>query len=348
VKGRIAMKFDVMRATWPAVSVSILLMLVATLAVLLGTQSLQQIVTEMMIQVMVVVGMYIFIGNSGVLSFGHVGFMAIGAYGAAWLTCCTLPLVKPLYLPGLPEFLSQHTYPFVLGLISASLFSGIASLIVGVAILRLAGIGASIATFAFLAIVYTIYSNWSSVTGGASSISNIPVSIGPCLATLGAIGIVWVAFLHQTSRYGLMLRATRDDAVAARSSGIKIMQVRLIAFVLSALCVGIAGAFYSSFMGILSVDAFYLPLTFMTLAMLIVGGLGSLAGAVVGVMLVTLTTGSLRLLENGITLGTVAIQLPRGLQELGLGIFMVLALILRPTGIMNGSELPFPRGAKME
>jgi branched-chain amino acid transport system permease protein len=82
--------------------------------------------------------------------------------------------------------------------------------------------------------------------------------------------------------------------------------------------------------------------------MLIVGGLGSLAGAVVGVMLVTLTTGSLRLLENGITLGTVAIQLPRGLQELGLGIFMVLALILRPTGIMNGSELPFPRGAKME
>ena len=140
-----------------------------------------------------------------------------------------------------------------------------------------------------------------------------------------------------------MLRATRDDPVAAKSSGIRALKVRTIAFVISAMCVGVGGALYSSFLGILTVDTFYLSITFLTLAMLIVGGVGSLAGAVVGVLFITAVTEVFRGLENGISLGgELLFQLPRGLQEVSLGIIMILVLILRPGGLMNGNEFSLP------
>jgi branched-chain amino acid transport system permease protein len=343
---------NLLQRAWPFVSLAIILLSVCTLTVAFGGGQSQQIVTEMMIRVVVVVGIYIFIGNSGILSFGHIGFMAIGAYAAAWFTCCTLPMVKPMYLPDLPEFLKTASYPLSVGIASAAILTGAVSLVVGLVLMRLSGIAASIATFALLAIVASVYTNWEGMTGGSSSISNIPVDVGPWTATLFAIRVVLVAFIHQISRFGLMLRATRDDAVAARSSGIRELKVRTVAFVISAMCVGVGGALYSSFLGILTVDTFYLSITFLTLAMLIVGGIGSLSGAVVGVLFVTAVTEAFRALENGVALnGDVLLQLPRGLQEVSLGIIMILVLILRPAGLMKGKEFSLPprrepRGAR--
>ncbi|MEI5680774.1 branched-chain amino acid ABC transporter permease [Mesorhizobium sp. CCNWLW179-1] len=324
---------------WPLLAITLLLVALAALSKLAGG-SMPQVLTEMMIKIMMVVGVYIFVGNSGVLSFGHVGFVAIGAYAAAWFTCCTLPMVKPLYVPGLPLLLQENNYPFVAGLLSAVVVSGAVAAAVGVLIVRLSGIAASIATFAFLAIVFAVYSNWESVTGGTASISNIPVDVGPWMATFGAVGSVLVAFLFQSSRYGLMLRASRDEIVASRSCGVRVGYSRFAAWILSAVVAGAGGAFYSSYIGILSVDTFYLPLTFLVLAMLIVGGLQSVSGAVVGAVLLTAVTEFLRLLENG----NAFVQLPKGLQEVGLGIVMILILVLRPKGIMNGKEFNFRFG----
>lgn len=322
---------------WPLLVIALLLVALAALSKIAGG-SYPQVLTEMMIKIIMVVGIYIFVGNSGVLSFGHVGFVAIGAYAAAWFTCCTLPMVKPLYVPGLPLVLQENSYPFAVGILSAVFVSGIVAAVVGVLIVRLSGIAASIATFAFLAIVFAVYSNWESVTGGTASISNIPVDVGPWMATLGAILAVLLAFLFQSSRYGLMIRASRDEIVASRSCGVRVGYSRLAAWILSAVVAGVGGAFYSSYIGILSVDTFYLPLTFLVLAMLIVGGLQSLSGAVVGVVLLTAVTEFLRFLENG----DAFIHLPKGLQEVGLGIVMILILIFRPKGIMNGREFRYP------
>lgn len=322
----------------PAVIATLLLAVIGAAAFFSGNVT-GQLVAEMMIRIMIVVGIYIFTGNSGILSFGHIGFMCIGAYAAAWFTCCTLPLVKPLYLPGLPEFLQLNAYPLWAGILSAAVVSGLVALVLGIVISRLAGTAASIATFAFLAIVFSVYSNWESVTGGTSSISNIPVDVGVLTATVGAVVSVWIAFLHQISRYGLMLRAVRDEPVAARSSGVLTGRVRLVAWVLSAVVVGVGGAFYSSFIGILTVDAFYLTLTFLTLAMLIVGGVGSLSGAVIGVIALTIVTELLRMVENS----EAAVFVPKGLQEVGLGIAVILILIFRPRGLLNGREFGLSR-----
>jgi branched-chain amino acid transport system permease protein len=318
---------------WLVVSLGI----IALLSVSPIGDSFKVTLTEMFIRVIVVVGLYVFIGNSGIISFGQVGFMCIGAYAAAWATA--EPSFKQIMLQGLPDFLQQNQYPFLVAIAGALVLPALVGLCLGIAIMRLSGTAASIATFAFLMIVNSVYSNWDSVTAGVSSIIGIPTVVGPWTAYVFAILAIVVAYLFQISRFGLMLRASRDDEVAARASAVHIVRMRLIAFVLSAALVGVGGGLYAQFLGILTVDPFYLNLSFITIAMLVVGGMSSLTGAVSGVVVVTAIVQLLLFFERGLTLGGVTLRLPEGSQEIGLGIVMALILVFRPNGLTGGHEL---------
>jgi branched-chain amino acid transport system permease protein len=304
----------------------------AGLSLLGNFSALSMTLVEMMIRIVVVVGMYIFIGNSGVVSFGHIGFMCIGAYGAAWASAD--PMFKQIMLSGLPEVLRDHQYSFAVSASFGVFLAAFAALIFGGAILRLAGISYGIATFAFLIMVNSVYSNWESVTGGLSSITGIPSVVGLWTAVGFASAAILVAYLFQVSRYGLMLKASREDDVAARAIGVKVVRMRFVSFVLSAAVVGAGGALYAHFLGILTVDPFYLQLCFLTIAMLVVGGISSLSGAVLGVVVVTVVIEGLRIGERGIG----PVSLPVGSQELGLGLLMALVLVFRPLGLSNGKE----------
>lgn len=333
---------SLLRRYWPLAALCAVLVVVVAIGSL-GSEQLQVTLTEMLIRLIVVVGIYTFIGNSGILSFGHIGFMCIGAYAAAWATVD--PTWKQMMLTGLPDFLQQNAYGFLPAVAGGGALAGLVALVIGAAIMRLSGIAGSIATFALLSIVNSVYSNWESVTAGTSSIIGVPTVVGPWVALAFAIGTLVVAYIFQVSRYGLMLRASRDDEVAAKSSAVSIVRMRLIAFVVSAVIVGVAGALYAHFLGVLTADTFYLGLTFVTLAMLVVGGVGSLAGAVTGVLAVTLIVEVLRHLEAGVPLGGLTLQIPQGSQEIGLGIAMALILIFRPAGLTRGREVPWPFGA---
>ena len=234
----------------------IILAAVAGVSEIGGLDNLQVPLIEMLIRVLVVVGLYVFIGNSGVISFGQIGFMCIGAYAAGWATA--EPGFKQVMLQGLPDFLAQNQWPFPVAMVGAIVLPAIVALLFGLAILRLNGIAASIATFAFLIIVNSVYSNWNSVTAGVSSLVGIPTEVGPWVAFAFASAGIVSAYLFQISRYGLMLRATREDTVAAKACGVHSVRMRLIAFVLSAALVGAGGGLYAQFLGILTVDTFYL------------------------------------------------------------------------------------------
>jgi branched-chain amino acid transport system permease protein len=305
-----------------------------------GVKGVQVPLAEMLIQLTVVVGLYVFIGNSGVISFGHVGFMMIGAYAAAWASA--EPDFKQIALQGLPDFLKDNQYSFLTATTGAAILPAIVALLVGAAIMRLSGIAATIATFAFLMIVNSVYSNWDSVTGGADTLTGIPTPVGPGIALLFAIASIFVAYFFQISRYGLLLRASRDDSVAAKASAVRVNRVRLIAFVISAAIVGAGGGLYAHFLGILTADSLYLDETFMTMAMLVVGGIGSLTGAASGVVLVTLVVQLLRVFEQGVAVGDAHLLLPHGSQEIGLGLLMALILIFRPAGITRSREIACP------
>jgi branched-chain amino acid transport system permease protein len=324
----------------PAVLCGMLLVGLAALAFLFGSRLVQHSLTEMLVMVVVVVGTSIFVGNSGILSFGHISFMAIGAYASAWLT---LPLgLKRLNMPGLPSFLHQLSLPVTLSAVLSGLLAALVALAVGISILRLSGIGASIATLAFLMVVSVGYANWDSVTLGTSSIVGLPSYTGLGTALAWAVGALAAAHLYQVSRHGLMLRASRDNEIAAQAAGVNVVFERLIAFVISAFVVAVGGVLYGHFLGTISVDAFYLNLTFTSLAMLVVGGMGSLSGAVLGVVSLSLLIEALRQVEKGVEVSGLLLSLPPGSQEIGIAATMLVVLILRPKGLTNNKELRWP------
>jgi branched-chain amino acid transport system permease protein len=289
-----------------------------------------------LVSIVIVVGLYFFVGNSGVISFGSMAFVAIGAYAMAAQTCCAM--LKPSTMTGLPDFLKYNTYPTLPSVFVSGALAAFVAFIVGRPIMGLSGIPASIATFMGLGLLNVLFRNWDSVTLGESSIVGLPAFLDVWTSFAWAALAIVIAFLYQRSRHGLMLRATREDEVAARSAGIHVPALRMIAWVISAFVLGIGGALYSSYIGVISVNAFFLDLTFITLAMLVVGGMRSIYGAVVGVVVISAFSELLRELENGVDIGARHIATPSGFQEVLLGLTMLIVLLRFPRGITRGRE----------
>ncbi len=329
----------VRRHASPIVLCVLMLLLVAVTAPFDSAQ-LDRTVTEALIRIVYVVGLYIFVGNSGVVSFGHTAFMLVGAYATAWQDCCSM--TKSFYMPLLPKFMLENTVPPPIATVGSGVFAAIFAAVIGAAIIRLSGIGASIATFAVLAIVSVVYSNWDSLTAGTSTMTGIPSYTDHWVGLAWAVVAVIVAYLYQISRYGLSLRVSREDEVAAKAAGVNIIRQRFIAFVLSAFFVGLSGGLYAHFLGTISVDAFYLDITFITLAMLVVGGMNSLSGAVIGVIGISILIEFLRRFESGFHIGSATISVPGGTQEIGLGVAMLAILIFRQRGITGNREIAWP------
>lgn len=328
-----------LRAISTPMILAVILLGVVMLAQLTGDRSNLRLVTEVLIRVTLVVGLWIFVGNSGVISFGHVGFMAIGAYASAWLTM--RPQMKAMFLPDLWPILANTEWPVFPAAVASGLLAALVALIAGFAILRLSGIAASIATFAFLAIVYTVYSNWSGVTGGTSSVVGLTRYVNEWVALGWAVATIAAAALYANSASGLALRATREDEVAASASGINMYRHRLLSLVVSAFFAGVAGALLGHSIGVLNPDSFYLNITFISLAMLVVGGIGSLSGAVIGVLAVSVLLEALARMESGLSIGEVTFALPSGAQQILIGVAMIVMLILRPSGLTGGREIQF-------
>jgi branched-chain amino acid transport system permease protein len=330
----------VLRSLWPFLAPAAI---VVALAVVLATSSpvMARVVTDALIKMTIVVGLYVFIGQSGIMSFGHAGFMVIAAYLSAWLTIT--PQFKKIILPDIPLWLQHVQFHPAVAALAATAVTTVIALIIGSALMRLSGIAASIATFAFLNVVVVVYNNWTSWTKGTASLVGLPVYVGPYAALAVAIGAMFVAFAFQSSRWGMMLRATREDPVAARAAGVSIVITRLVGFVVSVAIVAVGGLMQGHFSGALTTSAnVYLNLTFLTLTMLIVGGMRSLAGAVSGVVLVAVISEILRQLERGISLAGIQVTAPSGFGQVALGIILLLVLLLRPTGLLGGREVPFP------
>lgn len=321
---------------------SLLLLAFAMVALAVGSKPFNQTIIDIFLKVIFAVGLWAFIGNSGVISFGHITFACLGGYVAAWTTI--KPMMKGMSMPGLPDWLMQVELPYWAAAAAAAAWAALWALIFGAVLMRLSGIAASIATFAMLAMINSIYSNWESVTAATSSVVGIPIvrTIWPYL--IAAVLSVFVAWAYAISRHGLALRAARDEPTAAAASGVDIPRARLIAFVLSGAIMGMGGALYAHSIGVVTPDTFYLGLTFITLSMLVVGGMGSLSGAVLGVLILSTLIQVLRWLEAGVQVGETTFALPGGVQEIALGVVMILILMYRPAGIMGNRELNLPSG----
>ena len=277
----------------------LILLVVALAALAVSSGPFNQTVIDIFIRVMLVVGLYVFIGNSGVISFGHIGFTCLGAYATAWLTMP--PPMKKMALPGLPDFIIAAKLPFPIAIVIAAIFAGVCAFIFGKILMRLSGIAASIATFAMLAVINQVYSNWEDVTGATSSIVGIPI-----------VRIIWPYFDLRDHRGGRSLslfnfavgagvaRGARRGDGGALHRGSTSPANGSSPSPSAASMMGLGGALYAHSVGVVTPDTFYLGLTFISLSMLVVGGMNSLSGAVIGVVLLSTLIQILRWFEKGV------------------------------------------------
>ncbi len=323
---------------WPALSLGVLVA-ASSLFGLVGA-SVNRTVGTMMINLLIVVGLYSFVGLSGIFSFGHIGFAAIGAYGFAFTA---MPVeTKERLLPNLPGWLTDVHLPTVAALLVAGTTAALVGLVLAVPLMRMNGLSAALGTLIMLIVINQVARNWRDVTNGTAGVPAVPVSTTTISAMAWAFVVIGVVFAFQQSRYGVRLRATREDEVAARALAINVPLERGRAFVLSAFICGVAGGLSASLLGAFGPANFYLELTFFTLVMLVIGGIGSLAGAVIGTVVVSLVSELLRRFEKGFELGPLSMSARPGLRELALAGILLLILILRPAGLMAGREVTWP------
>jgi branched-chain amino acid transport system permease protein len=318
----------------------IVLVVAAALLGSVASTSTQGYFVNALVAVSIVVALYVFVGNSGVLSFGHISFVAVGAWAAGVLS---VPVEeKPAIMPYLFPFLRDHTVGNVPSLLIAAGVGGLYALLVGLPLMRLSGLAAGIATFGVLEITHNMLRYYEKIGPGSNTFSSVPETTDLLQAAVGAVLVIAVAFGYQSSRFGRLLRATREDSAAARAVGVSVYRQRLIAFTLSGALAGFAGGLYVHLLP-LNTETMYLDLTFITLAMLVIGGMTSLWGAVVGALAVSGLDSVLAEAENGLEIGPFSIDLPAGTRIVIVGALMALILILKPSGLTGGRELSFDR-----
>lgn len=314
------------------------LILAVSLLAFLADPLTQRRVIMCLIWMVAVIGLQVFMGNSGVLNFSTAAFMGVGAYASALIT---MPVdVKTLFLPDLPLWLAGAQVPTHLGpLVALGLGMAIA-VVIGWPLMRLTGIAAGIATFSVMLIGNVVLGNWTSVTGGQTSLTGVPTFVSLPVAAGYAMLAVIIAHLFAQSRICLPLQASREDEVAARAAGTPVNRLRLLAFALGSGLGALSGALLGHFQGTLRVETFYFDTAFLLVAMLVLGGMRSISGAVVGTLAVSLLTEVLRKVEAGIDLPFGAhLAAPAGLGDLIVAGGMLVILIFRPLGITGGREL---------
>jgi branched-chain amino acid transport system permease protein len=314
-----------------------LIVAMVILVEVLGVRLYDRIGIQLSISLILVLGLQAFMGNSGILSFAHIGFMGIGAYISALLT---IPAqMKGMALPDVYPFLSGVAVSPYLGIAAGGLAAAAVAAIVSYPLMRLSDAAAVITSFALLVVIYTVTTNWSAITNGPRTLFGIPAATTLPFAAAVAIGALALALAFKESRAGRLLRASRDDEIAAASLGAHVPSLRWQAFVLAAFLAGIAGGVWGHFITSFSPKAFYLKETFVILAMLVIGGPGTVTGAVIGAFVVTIVFEGLRAIEAALNEAGLFSEQVIGLTEIVLAVAMIVVLVLRPGGLFPSREI---------
>lgn len=303
----------------------------------LGIRLYDRIVTNLCISLVLVLGLQLFMGNSGILSFAHIGFMGVGAYTSAVLS---IPAqMKGMALPDLYPFMQGIELSPYLSIAIAGIVAALVAAAVSYPLMRLSDAAAVITSFALLVVLYTVMTNWSALTNGPRTLFGLTKVTDVYLAGFVAILALVGALAFKESRTGRLLRASRDDERAAAAVGVNIPALRWRAFIVAALFAGVGGALWGHFITSFSPKAFYLRETFVILSMLVIGGATTVTGAVVGTFIVTIAYEGLRGIEGVLNEAKVTSEPVIGLTEIVLALAMIAVLILKPGGLFPTREI---------
>lgn len=277
------------------------------------------------IYTIVCLSLNLLIGYAGLVSLGHAAFVGIGAYAAALST-------------------AKLGFPFLGGLIFAGVVSAIVSTFISVPSVRLRGDYFILASFGFQIVIFFLMYNCVALTGGAQGFSNIPrpsifgyeISSLPAFAVLSTIGaivcllIMW--FATERSSLGRAFRAIRENEVAAETLGVNVVVTRILAFALAAGLAGFGGALFAHYMSFIDPSSFTVDQSIFLLTIVVIGGLGTLQGPFVGVLVMILLPEALGFLKIPGTVGP-------HIRQMIYGLMLIVLMFWRPQGLAGRYKL---------
>lgn len=273
----------------------------------------QNILILICINMIMATSLNLTVGVLGQINLGHAGFMAIGAYSAALF-------LKAGLVTGFPGF--------ILSLVVGGFTAAIFGILIGLPVLRLSGDYLAIVTLAFGEIIRVLIENLE-FTGGAQGLAGIPTVKSFGNYYFLAVLVITMIFTYASSRHGRAVLSIRDNELAAQASGINITKYKTLAFTLSAVFAGIAGALYAQSIGVLAANIFNYNKSFDYLVMVVLGGMGSMTGAVFS--------------SIGLT---VLPEILKPLAEWRMVIYAVIliaVMIYRPQGLLGRKEFSIRR-----
>lgn len=286
----------------------------------------QRIVLLAGINVILAVGLNLINGTTGQFSIGHAGFMAVGAYGAAFFGIKLAPLVQSLLGVGA----LAEAVTFNIALLIGALLAGLTGLLVGAPSLRLRGDYLAVVTLGFGEIIRISFNNAQFLGAATGYFGDTPAGL-PAYTSFfwvyaWAIAIVVMIANLTFSQTGRSLLAIREDEIAAEAMATPTTRLKVLAFSLSAATAGIAGGLFAYMQSGIRPEDFRFDKSIDMVVMIIIGGLGSISGAVVGGIFVAVT-----------------LELMRDLQQYRLVLYALLLIIImlvRPEGLLGRRELP--------
>jgi len=268
------------------------------------------VVNLLMVFVVLALGMHVVIGESGQFALAHAAFFGIGIYTAGIINTAWHP-------------------PFVLSVLAGGALSAVLGYLIGYLALRMRDIYLALATFAFGEAMQWVFLTWERVTGGSNGMKMDPANLFgyrltndlqayPFVVVLAGL-MLWLTVALARSQYGSSLRAVRESDVAAMAMGINVKAMKQSAFAISAAFAGIAGGMYTLFTSFIHPESLGFQTTILVLTMVVVGGMGSVRGAVAGAIAFGLISELLRQLMSvqeiiyGVILMGFMMFMPKGL-----------------------------------
>ncbi|RKP47773.1 branched-chain amino acid ABC transporter permease [Pararobbsia silviterrae] len=283
------------------------------------------VVNLLMVFVVLALGMHMVIGEAGQFALSHTAFYGIGIYTAG--------IVNAAWHP-----------PFVVSILAGGLLSAVIGYVIGFLALRMRDIYLALATFAFGEAMQWVFLNWNDVTGGSNGMRLSPaVFFGlkltndlqayPFVVILAAL-MLWLTAALSRSQFGSALRAVRESDVAATAMGINARAMKQSAFAISGAFAGIAGGMYTLFVSYINPESLGFQTTILVLTMVVVGGIGSVRGAVAG----------------AITFGVLSELLREApsVQEVIYGLILMGFMMFKPNGLFAERKRRVARAAAQQ
>ncbi|WP_298068174.1 branched-chain amino acid ABC transporter permease [uncultured Mailhella sp.] len=285
------------------------------------------------------ISLNIIYGFTGMFSLGHAGFMAIGAYVSA--LCVLSPEQKEIMWiidEILPPLAALHT-PFWFSVILGGVVATIFALFIGIPVLRLGGDYLGIATLGFSEIIRVLIVNATPITNGSLGIKGIPCYTDLFTSFTWLIIVIFCTVRLLNSNFGNVLKAVRDDEIAAQVMGINVFHAKLFSFCLGAFLAGAGGALLGNLLTTIDPKMFTFLLTYNILMIVVAGGLGSITGSIIGSVIITVLLEWLRVVEEPLDLGFIHIPGIPGMRMVVFSVCLLIIILYRREGIMGMREI---------